>query len=73
MIICLEGGKHSDVTWLYLVGGMRRKSNKDDVILMAKLHCLQGFVRPVSIIDEYSWPTVGSILGLWIEHFMVSV
>jgi hypothetical protein len=34
---CLQGGKHTDVTGLELVGGVRREATQDDVVFEAKL------------------------------------
>ena len=34
---CLQGGKHSDVTGLQLVGGVRGEATQDDVVFETKL------------------------------------
>ena len=54
----LERSKHSDITWLRLVGCVRRKAAQNDVVLVTKLHHFEGFMRPGSIIYQDPRPMV---------------
>jgi hypothetical protein len=48
---CLQRGKEPDVTGLELVGGVRGKTTKDNVVLKAKLQDFQGLMCPKAIAD----------------------
>ncbi|KAH8725318.1 hypothetical protein GQ44DRAFT_227042 [Phaeosphaeriaceae sp. PMI808] len=45
----LQRRKGSDVTWLKLVGGVRRETTQDDVISKAKLQDLERLVSPKTV------------------------
>jgi hypothetical protein len=45
----LQGGKHSDVTGLELVGGVRGEATQDNVVFETKLQGFEGLVRPKAL------------------------
>ena len=47
----LQGGKHSDVTGLELVGGVRGKATQDYVVFETKLQGFKGLVRPEAVTN----------------------
>jgi hypothetical protein len=51
---CLQRGEGPDVTGLELVGGVRGKTTKDDVVFKAKLQDFQSLVSPKAIADQHS-------------------
>ena len=42
---CLQGGKHSDVAGLELVGGVGGEATQDDIVFETKLLGFEGLVR----------------------------
>jgi hypothetical protein len=46
---CLQGGKHSNVIGLELVGGVRGEAIQDNVIFETKLLGFEGLVHPKTV------------------------
>ena len=67
---CLQWTKHADITGLQLVRCVRRETAKDDVVLEAKRHYLERFVRTEPVVYQYSRLTVGACPGVRIEHML---
>jgi hypothetical protein len=65
---CLKRGKGSDVTGLELVGGVRGKTTKNNVVLKAKLQDLQCLVCPEAITDQHPWFSISQSFGLRIKN-----
>jgi hypothetical protein len=49
IIGCLQRGKGSDVTGLELIGGIRGKTTKNNIVFMAKFQDLQCLVCPKAV------------------------
>jgi hypothetical protein len=52
---CLQWAKHSDVTGLELVGGMRGETTQDDIVFETILQDFEGLVRPEAVANQYPW------------------
>jgi hypothetical protein len=48
---CLQGGKHSDVVGLELVGGVRGEATQEDIIFETKLLGFEALVCRETVID----------------------
>ena len=61
---CLQRSEGPDVTGLELVGSVRGKMTKDNVVLKAKLQDFQGLVSPKAIADQHSRFSISQCFGL---------
>jgi hypothetical protein len=64
----LQRGEGSDVTGLELVGGVRGKTTKDNVVRKAKLQDFQGLVCPKAIADQHPWFSISQCFGLRVKN-----
>jgi len=65
---CLQGGKHSDVTRLELVGGVRGEATQDDIVFETKLQGFEGLVRPETVTNQHPGFLVSLSSCLGIKH-----
>ncbi len=53
MVGFLQGGKHSNVTGLELIGGVRGEATQDDVVFETKLQGFEGLVCPKAVTNQH--------------------
>ena len=64
----LEGCERCYITRLELVGGMRRETTKENIVLETELEDFEGFVRSKAVADQDAWSAVSSFFGFGIKY-----
>ena len=64
----LKGCERCYITRLELVGGMRRETTQENIILETELEDLEGVVRCKAIADQDAWSIVSSFFGFGIKY-----
>jgi hypothetical protein len=54
------------------MGGVRRETIENNVVLKTKLQDFEGFVRPKAVINQHPWLLISSLLSLEIKYTLLA-